>query len=120
MATTVSIIIPTKNEEKYLARCLESILGNNFPQERLTIAICDGHSKDHTLAIAQQYREKYDCIKIISNLKQTTAYAINTGIEETQSDIVIIMWAHCFIAEDFIENSVNFLDQHPDISCVGG
>ncbi|MFU8794485.1 MAG: glycosyltransferase, partial [Dethiobacteria bacterium] len=48
----ISVIIPTYNEENYLARCIESVRAQNYPAE---IIVSDGGSEDGTLAIAQNF-----------------------------------------------------------------
>jgi glycosyltransferase involved in cell wall biosynthesis len=42
----VSIIIPCRNEEKYIGMCLNSILANDYPKEWLEVLIVDGISKE--------------------------------------------------------------------------
>lgn len=42
----VSIIIPMRNEQKYIASCLDSLLANGFPEERYEILVADGESED--------------------------------------------------------------------------
>lgn len=48
----VSIIIPCRNEEKFIARCLDSIIANDYPKDRLEALVVDGMSKDETKRIA--------------------------------------------------------------------
>jgi len=44
----VSIIIPSKNEEKYFAKCLNSVLASDYGAENMEIIVSDGLSKDRT------------------------------------------------------------------------
>ena len=120
MMKTVSIVIPSRNEEKHIAKCLEAITENNYPKEYLTVIVCDGNSKDKTPEIIADYQNRYSYITSLRNVKQTTPYGLNLGITHTCSEIVIVLWAHCFIAPDFIEQCVNFLEEHEEIGCVGG
>ncbi len=117
---SVSIVIPSRNEGKYIANCLEAIVANTYPKEYLTVIICDGNSKDKTQEIIGNYKSRYAYISSLRNMKQTTPYGLNMGIKHTESDIVIVLWAHCFIAPDFIEQCVNFLETHEEVGCVGG
>ena len=48
MDKTVSIIIPCRNEEKYIERCISSFLEQSYPQELLQIIVSDGMSTDGT------------------------------------------------------------------------
>ena len=67
MLPFVSLIIPTLNEEKYLEQTITSLLSNDYPDSKLEILIIDGLSKDNTLAIAQEFANKFTNIRLISN-----------------------------------------------------
>ena len=51
----VSIIIPAFNEEKTLAKTIDSVLGLNYPENKLEIIIVNDGSKDDTLKIAKSF-----------------------------------------------------------------
>lgn len=55
---SVSVLIPTLNAETVLGECLESILNQNYPREKIEVIITDGGSTDKTLAIAKRYGAK--------------------------------------------------------------
>ena len=54
----VSVIIISLNEEKNIARCLESVKKQSFPQERIEIIVVDNNSTDETVEIARQFTDK--------------------------------------------------------------
>lgn len=54
----VSVIIPTKNEERNIGRCLESIFRQDYPKDLLEVFVCDNHSQDKTLVIAKKFPVK--------------------------------------------------------------
>jgi len=51
----VTVVVPCRNEEKHIARCLESILANDYPKDRMEILILDGMSEDRTREIVAGY-----------------------------------------------------------------
>jgi cellulose synthase/poly-beta-1,6-N-acetylglucosamine synthase-like glycosyltransferase len=55
---TVSIIIPAWNEEKGIARTIESALEIDYPSDKLNIIVVDDGSKDDTYKIASKYKSK--------------------------------------------------------------
>jgi len=65
METSIAVVIPTKNVELYLKRCIESVLNQILlPQE---IIIVDNGSTDQTLRIAEQFRKKHPNLVVISH-----------------------------------------------------
>ncbi len=55
----VSVVIPTKNEEKNISRCLQSLKNQDYPQERIEIIVVDNPtSTDRTKEISRQYTNK--------------------------------------------------------------
>ena len=59
---TISIVIPTYNEEKNIGNCLKNIFRQNYPKDKLEIFVVDNYSKDKTVEIARQF-----AVKIIYN-----------------------------------------------------
>lgn len=50
----VSVVIPIRNEARYIERCLEAVLTQDYPPERLEILVVDGMSDDNTREIVEQ------------------------------------------------------------------
>lgn len=115
----VSIIMPCYNEERYIARCLDSIIGNDYPKENLEILIYDGGSSDGTLGILGSYQKRYSFLKVMHNTKKIQAAAMNLGIREAQGNIIIRMDAHAVYEKDYI-STVEELLVSPDVVNVGG
>ena len=58
----VSVVITTKNEEKHITDCLQSIKKQTYPVDKIEIIVVDNHSIDKTKIFAKKYTEKiYDC-----------------------------------------------------------
>ncbi len=63
----ISLIIPTKNEETVIRRCLNSILNIDYPKDKMQIIVVDGKSEDNTISICSEFSQKYpENVKIIS------------------------------------------------------
>ncbi len=115
----ISILIPTYNEEHYIAGCLDSILMNDYPQDFLEILVIDGGSTDFTREIVQRYIERYHFIRLLENPKRIQAEALNIGIREATGEIIICMSAHAVYAPDYIRQCVTLL-QETGAANVGG
>ena len=76
----VSVIVPCRNEGKWIAPCLDSILANDYPRERLEVLVVDGMSSDETRSVIERYAASHTCIRLLDNAKQITPVALNIGI----------------------------------------
>ena len=89
MNNHISIIIRTKNEEKWLARCLEAIKLQKIDRH-LEIVVVDSGSSDRTCDVAISH----GCT-LVQIQHYRPGYAINEGIRVTNSDVVVVLSAHC-------------------------
>ena len=115
----VSVVIPCRNEEKYIAKCIESVLASNYPIDLLDVFVCDGMSTDSTREIVKNFHEN-NRVTLLDNLHITTPFALNLGIEKSSADIIIILGAHAELDKDYVKLCVETFDISPEIGCVGG
>ncbi|KAJ49428.1 glycosyltransferase involved in cell wall biosynthesis [Clostridium tetanomorphum] len=116
---TVSIVIPCRNEESYIKKCLDSFINQTYPKELYEVLVCDGMSIDSTREIVKEYEEDYDNIKLIDNEGLSAPKGMNKGIKYSKADVIIIFGAHAYAKEDFIEENIKTLIAN-DVGCVGG
>jgi len=105
----VSIIVPCRNEEKFISVCLDSIIKTDFPKEKLEILIMDGMSKDKTREIVGNYVNKYGFVKLLENPRIITPAAMNIGIKNSKGEVIIKMDAHSIYNKDYIPKCVEHL-----------
>ena len=86
----VSVIIRSKNEEKWIEQCLFSIKNQNYSDHE--IIIVDNDSTDNTLKIASKYNCK---IFKIRGTQFNYSRALNLGIEKSRGKLIAIISAHC-------------------------
>lgn len=98
----VSLIIPCRNEAKFIARCLDSVLAQDHPKDRLEVIVVDGVSTDGTRDILKQYVEKYSIIKVIDNPELVTPVALNRGIKNATGKVIMIMSAHASYPKNYV------------------
>jgi len=114
----VSVIIPCKNEEQYIEKCIESVLKNNYKD--IKVIVCDGKSTDNTQDIVRRLEAIHPQVKLLINERETTPFALNLGIKSINSDVYLILGAHAELALDHIENAVQLLNKKYEVGCVGG
>ncbi len=90
----LSVICPIYNEEKYIEKCIQSILEQDYPKEKLEILFVDGMSTDKTREIVKMYSKEYSFIRLLDNPHKIVPYAMNKGIEESNGDIIMRLDAH--------------------------
>jgi len=108
----VSIIIPCRNEEKHIGKCLDSILEQDYPKENLEVLVVDGMSDDKTGEIVKAYSGKYPFIKLLENPKRFTNFALNIGIKEAKGEIIMLMGAHADYEKDYVSKCVRYLKEY--------
>jgi cellulose synthase/poly-beta-1,6-N-acetylglucosamine synthase-like glycosyltransferase len=116
---TVTVIIPARNEEKYISECLDSFVNQTYPKNLYEVFIMDGKSEDRTAEIVNGYSHKYNNFTLIENPGLSVPKGVNLGIKKSNSDIVIIFGAHAYADKNFIKENVICLDD-PEVACSGG
>ncbi|HIP90487.1 MAG TPA: glycosyltransferase [Candidatus Nanopusillus sp.] len=121
----VTVIIPAYNEEKYIGKCLEEWVSQDYPKDRYEILVYDGISTDKTAEIVKNFEKNYPgLIYYKLNPHQKQVFAFNMGIQEAKGELFIIFSAHAYPERDFLKKSVKtFLEIkkiEPKLAGVGG
>lgn len=103
--TKLSIIVPVYNVEKYLSKCLESLIKQTLKDIEI-ICVNDG-SMDNSLAILKEFASKDSRIRIIDNQHQGVAKTRNTGIEQSTGEYIGFVDSDDYIDIDFFEKLYN-------------
>jgi glycosyltransferase involved in cell wall biosynthesis len=98
----ISIIIPAYNTEKYLQKCLDSVINQTLKDIEI-LCINDG-SKDNSLSILQEYAAKDKRIKVFNQENKGVAIARNVGLENAIGEYVWLIDANdwCKLTATFI------------------
>ncbi len=103
----VSLIVPVRNEEKYIESCIKSILNQDYPLKKVEVIFVDGLSDDNTKKIICKYIEKYPhLIKLKDNSNKTVPYAMNIGIKSSVGKFIIRLDAHSKYTDDYISKCI--------------
>lgn len=120
MDSTVAIVIPTLNEERFLSRCLDSVINQSFPFEKMDVMVVDGGSVDRTKDIVKDYHEKYNNIRLLDNPKRIQSVAFNIGVANSVAPYIIRLDAHAYYHKYYIEGCVKGLKEDSHRGNVGG
>lgn len=110
----LSIIIPIYNVEKYLPKCLDSLL-DKAVQDYEIILVNDG-STDGSLAVAERYRDRHpDLITVITTENRGQGNARNIGIEQARGEFLYFIDSDDYLSEDGLHEILARLDETLDI-----
>jgi len=117
--TSISVIIPTYNEERTIENCLDALISADY-EDRKEILVVDGRSEDRTRDVVSSYERDHNCVSLLDNPGQTTPHGINVGLENATGDVVSFISGHSVVTERFFSNIVAAFDRAPDADVVGG
>lgn len=113
----VSVLIPTYNSQKYIKRCLDSVLNQSY--KNIEIVIVDDGSKDNTVEIINEYISKYDNIKLICKEKNEGLFlSRKTAIENCSGDVIAFLDSDDFIEQNYYEVVVSNLKSNNSDICI--
>jgi len=114
-AIKVSIIIRSKNEERWIGSCLNEIREQSY--QNFEIILVDNKSTDKTV----QKARKYNVTKIVEVTDYLPGKALNIGIKEAVGQYIVCISAHCIpTTRKWLETMVNAIEEDPSFAGVYG
>ena len=111
----ISIIVPVFNVEKYLDRCLNSILKQGFDWKEVELILVNDGSTDDSLSICEKFAEDNENCRIISQENRGLSGARNTGLEYARGDYICFVDADDDLKDGGISQLLGFCDNSVDI-----
>lgn len=112
----ISVIIPVYNVEKYIERCVKSVLDQTYKDFEILL-INDG-STDNSKKICEKLADEYKQIKLINQENQGVSVARNIGIIKAKGDFLTFIDSDDFINKNYLKILWNnLLKYEADISC---
>lgn len=103
----VSIIIPARNEEENIGRCIDSLLMQDYPAGLMEIVVVDDQSDDRTAAIVEQYQDpRVKLIRITAEEKCGKKSAVAKGIRTANNEIIVTTDADCSFQKNWLATIV--------------
>jgi glycosyltransferase involved in cell wall biosynthesis len=116
------LIICVRNESKNIARCLDSILQQQYPENKLEIIVVDDHSTDNTVSIIEKhYFNRVNLIRLADHeipaeIKAFKKFGIQLAVERASGDIMVTSDADCVYNKDWLSTlTAPFLDPKIDV-----
>lgn len=112
----VSVIVPVYNAEKYLRRCIDSLVNQTLKD--IEIILVDDGSTDGSLSVCNEYAEKCNNIKILTQNNQGPSVARNNALNIAEGKYIGFVDSDDFIEKETYEIAVNELEKNSDINLV--
>ncbi len=91
----ISVIVPVRNEERFIGRTLDQLCAQNYDRGRFEIIVADGDSTDATRLIVARYAQRYANIHLVDNPKRWSSAGRNAAIAHCQGEIIALIDGHC-------------------------
>jgi len=115
----ISVIMPVRNEERFIARSLDCLLAQHYPVGNFEVLVVDGRSDDRTVDIVRQYAQQHENIKLLDNPRRWSSAARNLGVHHARGDLLIIVDGHCELTDqDYLANLADAFGR-TGVDCLG-
>ena len=116
MAELISVIVPVYKVEKFLARCLDSIISQTY--ENMEIILVDDGSPDSCGSICDEYAQRDARFRVLHKENGGLSDARNCGVEIASGAYIAFIDSDDYIAPNYVEYLYRLLvDNDADISC---
>ncbi|WP_026505089.1 glycosyltransferase [Butyrivibrio sp. NC3005] len=116
----ISVIIPAYNIEKLLPRCVDSVLAQTYPKDRLEILIVDDGSSDNTGKIADDYAKRYSNIVSLHEENAGSSAARNYALSKVRGEYIGFVDSDDYIEPDMYENlMIGILNNNVKMAQIG-
>lgn len=117
--TTVSFVMPVRNEEEHIRASLQSLVDQSYPFSQYEIIVLDGRSSDRTNQIVQEIRRRHPQVRCLDNPAGIVPTAMNIGIRAARGKIIVRVDGHSIYPPDYAANCVKSLEE-TQADSVGG
>src|SRR4029079_10518944 len=103
----VTIAMPSYNEELYIEECLNSLLQQDYPADRMEILVADGGSPDKTREIVNRMAAKDARIRLLDNsAHKIQSYGMNLCLKESRGEFILVTDVHAEYANNYVRKLV--------------
>lgn len=114
MTKKISVVIPTYNEERYIERCLQSLVNQTLNRDEFEIVVVDGGSADRTVELAEGYADI-----VIQQESKGVGGARNDGVEVSRGELIATTDADIILPEDWLARICTDFESK-NVVCVYG
>jgi succinoglycan biosynthesis protein ExoA len=90
----ISIIVPVRNEERFIGSLLDQLLTQDYCSERMEVLVADGRSTDATREVVLAATAEYPNLYLLDNPRQLSSAGRNVAVRAARGDIVVLIDGH--------------------------
>ena len=110
-----SVIIPIYNTEKYLTRCINSIINQTY--KKMELILVDDGSTDDSKKICDKFARDYEMIKVVHQKNRGVSAARNVGLQLASNEYIVFVDSDDWIERETLENLYNVI-KHNETDCI--
>lgn len=118
MEPTISIIIPVYNSEKYLAKCIDSVLTQTYPNYE--VILVDDGSTDKSGKICDEYASRFDRIKVLHQENCGVAAARNNGVKKSVGELIAFVDSDDIVVAEYLSYMYDLMKKYEADMAVSG
>lgn len=108
----LSIVIPVRNEGKFLSQTLDQIYLQDFPMDTVEVVVVDGGSGDDTRQVAEAYKNRFGNLKVLDNPRHFASAGKNIGIKNSSAPYVLFATGHTYIpSKNFLTDLLSTFEE---------
>jgi succinoglycan biosynthesis protein ExoA len=107
----VSVVMPVRNEAGFIERSLGSVLGQDYPADRMEVIVADGMSDDGTREMVCAAAGRDARVRLVDNPGRIAPTALNAALAGARGTIIIRVDGHTEIASDYVRQCVLELER---------
>lgn len=116
----LSIVIPIRNEEKYIAETLKSMIAQDYPRDSFELLVVDGRSTDSTRSVVERVinDNPNTVIRLLDNPGLLSSRARNIGIRAAEGKLVAVIDGHVHIPNSYLFQSMERMSKDNSALCL--
>jgi succinoglycan biosynthesis protein ExoA len=115
----ISVILPVRNEGRYLRGILRQLLNQQYDRERFEILVADGRSTDTTADIVRELAPEHPNLHLLDNPSQWSSAGRNVALRAAQGELLVVIDGHCDLNNPFYLRKTADAFQRSGADCLG-
>ncbi len=118
-APFVTIIVPVRNEERFIRATLEQLVGQDYPADRFEVLVADGRSADGTRAAVSSLAARHANVRLLDNPRRWSSAGRNAAVRAARGDLLVLIDGHCEIDNPLYLAELARAFERSGADCVG-